>query len=65
MSALPEDEAKEFHRLISALPGGAKAVAQRIAPRTSISQLSVGERLSLRDWMLEQINGPGDGQQAS
>lgn len=65
MPALPSDEAKEFHRLTALLPGGAEAVAQRIAPKTSISQLSVAERLALRDWMREQIDGTGDGQQAS
>lgn len=63
MPALPTDEAKEFYRLTSQMTDGLARTLRRIAPRTSISQLSPAERADLRQWMQEQINGTGDGQQ--
>lgn len=63
MPALQSEEAKELHRLIAKLPGGYPAVAQHIAPLTSIAQMSPTERATLRQWMQEQIDGPAPGEQ--
>jgi hypothetical protein len=54
MPALPSEEAKDFHRLIAQV--GEQVIRDRIAPRTSISQLSFAERQELMLWLTKKAD---------